>query len=148
MGRGRIIPAVLGATVALGLLVAASAVAQSPTTSPVPTSETSAPTTRGPEQTKVCQVPMPFKGEFVGDCPNTVVTDTNSGEERSWPSPFLVVVWVLIPLVLAVALASSRDESVVIAAVLALVLGWIGLLLVYGFLGRNRRDTAAPRPSA
>ena len=53
--------------------------------------------------------------------------------------------WVLVPMLLAVRIAAGRDDSAVIAIVLTFILGWIGVLLVWGFLGRRRRDAAALR---
>ncbi len=43
----------------------------------------------------------------------------------------LVIVWSLVPFGIGVALASSRGESVGVAVLLILVLGWIGLAIVY-----------------
>lgn len=80
-------------------------------------------------------------------CTQTRQVDMYTPPKTNWP-PFLAVVgWVLIPLCLAVFIAHSRDESVVIAAILAFVLGGIGLVVVFAFLGRRRRDELAARPS-
>lgn len=43
---------------------------------------------------------------------------------------FFALLWAALPMVIAGAVASSRGQSVGLAVLLALVLGWIGLLIV------------------
>jgi hypothetical protein len=68
-------------------------------------------------------------------------------------APFLViaVLWSLVPLVIAIAVSSSRNEPVGLAVGLVVVLGWIGLLIVlYGQrrtvadVGRLVNDPSTP----
>lgn len=82
-----------------------------------------------------------------------------SAEPRTGSSPafggFLMfaLLWALVPLVIAARLASARRESVAMAVVLTLLLGWIGLAIVY--FGQKRTheavgglaDRAAAAPS-
>jgi peptidoglycan biosynthesis protein MviN/MurJ (putative lipid II flippase) len=83
--------------------------------------------------------------DFRYDCFSEDEADTRRGSRSAW-TPFLAgVVWLLVPLCLGVAVASRRDESVVIAAVLTVLLGWIGFVLVYVFLRSRRRDDAMLR---
>ena len=55
----------------------------------------------------------------------------------------LWLLWSAIPLAIAAAMASSRGESVGIAILLTLFLGWIGLAIVY--FGQERTRTSASR---
>jgi hypothetical protein len=43
----------------------------------------------------------------------------------------MFMLWILVPLCIATWLAVERDESVTIAIVLTLFLGWVGLAIVY-----------------
>ena len=64
------------------------------------------------------------------------------------------LVWSLIPLVIAVTMAGSRGESIGMAVLLTLVLGWIGLAIVWfgqkksqaAVEGLAGGSTAPPRP--
>lgn len=50
-----------------------------------------------------------------------------------WPILFLMLVWSVVPFVIAISIARSRNEPVTSAVLLILVLGWVGLLIVvYG----------------
>lgn len=55
----------------------------------------------------------------------------------------LAVLWWLIPVFAAPYVAQRRGESIVIALALAMVLGWIGLALVFAF---QRPRVAMPGP--
>jgi hypothetical protein len=56
---------------------------------------------------------------------------------------FLFVLWAVIPLVLAVVLARAQNESVGMAVLLTLILGWIGLAIVW--YGQRRTVASAVR---
>lgn len=68
-----------------------------------------------------------------------------SRSSSSWTPVLVALVWGLVPMLLAVRVVVSRDESVVIAIVLTFILGWIGFILVWLFLGRRGRHEAALR---
>jgi len=141
MNLRRIIPTVFG----LALLVASPVSAQPAPTSdgePGPTS-TSVMTRQEKLRQMSCRT-MP--AEFQKDC-LTDGSDATKSSPSGWQFFFAAVVWVFIPMMLAVGIAGRRDESVVIAVVLTLILGWIGFVLVYVFLGSRRPDAATVRPS-
>lgn len=146
MRLGRIVHLVLafGATAVVLLVSGPPAHAQSSTTSTTPDE-----VNRG----WACE-PAPLPGEVTppgepGRVQCKMRTMVPERPSRSEWTPFLAAMgWVVVPMLLAVWIAAGRDESVVIAIVLTFILGWIGLLLVWGFLGRRRRDEAALRLDA
>jgi hypothetical protein len=96
----------------------------------------------GPDQAQIqkCLGNAPITGQ-----PPTCTFDSNGNLiGRSTPGPgghsldlapfvVLVVLWSVVPMVIAVAVAQSRGEPVGTAVLLILVLGWIGLFIVlYG----------------
>lgn len=118
-----------------------------------PADAQSSPTSTAPDEVNrgwTCEPAAPGSvtspGETGGMQCKMVRTTVPEPTSRSQWTPFLAVMgWVVLPMLLAVWVAGSRDESIVIAVVLTFILGWIGFLLVWGFLGRRRRHDAAVR---
>jgi len=153
---GAFLAATALAVVAFAVVVGTSATAGADTTP--------APTFQGPDQSAIDQcigtdpvVGVPPSCSF--DANGNLIGRSDSGfggrgsASNVWPFLFLALLWSAVPFAIAVGLARSRGEPVGTAVLLTLVLGWIGLVIVFYGQRRAARDvgrllTPAESPEA
>ena len=143
----------LGATISGGLTNTVRAGAQE-----------SGSTVVGPDQIDQCIGTEPIgvnppptctfdaNGHLISRSQPQTPTDSTSSFPNLGPILFLMLLWSVVPFVIAISLARSRGEPVSSAVLLILVLGWVGLLIVVYGQRRTVADVGrlvhAPAPAA